>query len=258
MPHNNNSETAVIVDTNPVVAPGILSAFWAFEIKKNPHEFINIIWISFVSGYTDCSICRCEAIVEQSRETCDIPCKPCNQPCTCEQSPCNGCVEECCEHPSGSGPIEIITTVEIVETCAMYDQVIVNDEPQSIETNHTITSFYQISESDLIKQKQEIESFQNGIHSNQRRLCGNGGGLFGIRGDEEQTQFNDTSQEFPSNVSNSINNRNVNQAKGSVVANLVNFNNNRPIKTCQIVSGWTCQKFGRYPHPTNCQKVYID
>lgn len=204
--------------------------------------------MSTVSGCIDCSSCSCEVFVEQPCEPCEESCTQCNKPCKCDEC----CVEECCERPPSacngcSGPIEIITTVEIVETCGMYDQMIVNDEPQLIET---IKSTYQISESELAKQKQEIEAFQKEIQSNRKGLCGNGG-LFGIRGDEEQPAMTNASQEVSSSRFN-----NSDQTKGGgIIANLVNYNNNRPIKQCQIVSGWACRKFGRYPHPTSCQKV---
>lgn len=134
----------------------------------------------------------------------------------------------------------------------MYDKVIVNDEPQLIETNRTFTSSYEITESELAKQNQEIEAFQKEIQSNRKGICGNGG-LLGIRGDEEQSIFTNASQELPPNGSEKSN-----QTRGGgILANLVNYNNNRPIKPCQIVSGWSCRKFGKYPHPTHCQKVKI-
>lgn len=133
----------------------------------------------------------------------------------------------------------------------MYDKVIVNDEPQLIETNRTFTSSYQILGSELAKQKEEIEAFQKEIQSNRKGICGNGG-LFGIRGDEEQSTLStNASEELSINES-----ENGNQNRGGgIIANLVNYNNNRPIKPCQIVSGWSCRKFGRYPHPAHCQKV---
>lgn len=134
----------------------------------------------------------------------------------------------------------------------MYDQVIVNDEPQLIESNRTFTSSYQITESELAKQKEEIEAFQKEIQANRKGICGNGG-LFGIRGDEEQPVLTNATQELSSGGFN-----NTDQAKGvgnGILANLVNYNNNRPTKQCQIVSGWSCRKFGKYPHPTSCQKV---
>lgn len=144
--------------------------------------------------------------------------------------------------------------MEIVETCAVYDKVIVNDEPQLIETNRTFTSSYEITESELAKQKQEIEAFQKEIQSNRKGICGSGG-LFGIRGDEEQAINTNASQELPPNGSEISNH--TRGGAGGIFANLVNYNNNRPIKPCQIVSGWSCRKFGRYPHPTHCQKVKI-
>lgn len=204
--------------------------------------------MSTVSGCVDCSSCSCEVIVEQSCEPCyDKPCcieKCCEQQC-CERPPstCNGC----------SGSTEVITTVEIVETCAMYDQVTVNDEPQLIETNRTFTSSYQISESELAKQKKEIEAFHKEIQSNRKGLCGNGG-LFGIRDDEEQSTLANASQELSSSGFN--NSDQIKGGGGGIIANLVNYNNNRPIKQCQIVSGWACRRWGRYPHPTSCQKVF--
>lgn len=146
----------------------------------------------------------------------------------------------------------------------MYDEMIINDELQLIETNSTITTSYQISESELAKQKQEIEAFQAEIQSNRIGFCGNGG-LFGIRGDEEQplppplpqnTSTELAGSELPSTESNPHNeDNNNNQTKGGFIANIINHNNNNPTKPCQIVSGWACHKFGRYPHPTSCQKV---
>lgn len=203
-------------------------------------------------GCADCS-CSCEIIEEKSCEPCNTPCTECERPCKCEC--CDCCVEQCCERPSSecngcSGTVEVVSTVEIVETCAMYDKVIVNDEPQLIETNQIFTSSYQITESELASQKQEIEAFQKEIQSNRKGICGNGG-LFGNRGDEEQSISTNSSQELSSNGP-----ENGNHTKGNpVIANLVNYNNNRPIKPCQIISGWSCRKFGRHPHPTHCQKV---
>lgn len=210
----------------------------------------NRIFIFFftVSGCTDCS-CSCEVIIEESCE-CHEPCTVCEHPCKCD---C--CAEECCKPPPSTcngctGPVEVVTTVEIVETCAVYDKVVINDEPQLIETNRTFTSSYEITESELIKQNQEIEAFQKEIQSNRKGICGNGG-LFGIRGDEEQSTLPSASHALASNRS-----EHGNQTRGGgIIANLVNYNNNRPIKPCQIVSGWSCRKFGKYPHPTHCQKV---
>lgn len=206
--------------------------------------------VSIVSGCTDCS-CGCEVIVESSCESCETPCNECEHPC----GACDCCTEQCCERPPATcngcaGPVEVVTTVEIVETCAVYDKVIVNDEPQLVETNRTFTSSYNITESELAKQKQEIEAFQMEIQSSRKGICGNGG-LFGIRGDEEQSINANASQEHLTS------NHTRGAAGGGIIANLVNYNNNRPIKPCQIVSGWSCRKFGKYPHPTHCQKVKI-
>lgn len=132
----------------------------------------------------------------------------------------------------------------------MNDQI-VNDE--LIETNEKIISFYRLSGSELAKQKQEVEAFQKEILSNTKGICG---GIFGRDQPQSQSQFqpdlnNQTTLELPSNGSN----QNSDQTKGGIISNIVNYSNNKPIKPCQIVSGWECRKFGKYPHPSSCQKV---
>lgn len=221
-----------------------------FQVSKSnmishPKVILLQLKLSFtVSGCTACS-CDCAVIVEES---CN-----CHAPC-----PCECCAEQCCERPPSpcngcTVPVEVVTTVEIVETCAVYDKVVVNDEPQLIEMNRTFSSSYEITESELAKQKQEIEAFQNEIQSNRKGICGNSG-IFGIRGDEEQSISINASQAL---LPNKTGMSNQTRGGGGVIASLVNYNNNRPIKPCQIVSGWSCRKFGKYPHPTNCQKVGI-
>lgn len=262
LPHNQpQTESAVVVITKPVagnasstVGPGIFSEKYLIcKIKKKTSLTCN--WVPFLAGCSDCSVCRCEEIVEQP-----LPCETCNKPCKPCTKPCKNCNEECCEDAS-SGPFEIITTVEIVEVCGVNDQVIqviASDEPQFIKTNHTSTSTYKISESDLAKQNHEIEAFRMEILSDRKgSFCGNGGGFFGMRGDEEQLHSDETSRNISSNASNDADVDVIGRAKGgSQIAGFANHNNNRPTKQCQIVSGWACRKFGRYPHPANCQKVY--
>lgn len=223
-----------------------------------------------VSECSDCSVCDCEVYVEKPCEPCnipEIPCTPCDRPCNCDRPPCKHCQLQCCEQPptpccvqplppppptccerppcnACAGPVAVISTVEVIENCPMYEEYIYNDEPYLVETNHTIYSSYNITESELALQQQEIQTFQSELQLNRKGICG--GGLFGIRGDEDQSD-NSTLMEFPQIES-------LNQTKGHIIAGISNHLNNKPTKPCQIVSGWACRKLGRYPHPTNCQK----
>lgn len=113
-----------------------------------------------------------------------------------------------------------------------------------METNQTIYSSYNLTASELAVQQQEIQAFQNELENSRKGICG---GLFGIRGDEEQPALVNSSTELPTIEL-------LNRNKGSLIAGFVNSNNNKPTKPCQIVSGWSCRKMGRFPHPTHCQK----
>lgn len=219
---------------------------------------------------SDCSVCHCEVIVEKPCSSCEKPCsscekpcsscekpcKQCNKPCKCDRPPCKHCEKPCCERPPPpppchecSVPVEVITTVEIIETCPLYEEMIYNDEVQLIETNQTIHSTYNITENELAQQQLEAQAFHDAQYSARKGICG-GGGPFGIRGDEEQV--------VPANLSmalsNSSDETNNNQTRGNFIAGIANHNNNRPIKPCQITSGFNCRKVGRHPHPSNCQK----
>lgn len=189
--------------------------------------------------------------MEKPCSNCDKPCKPCNKPCKCERPPCKHCEKPCCERPPPpcndcSAPIEVITTVEVIESCPYYEEIIYNDEPQLIETNQTIHSTYNISENELVQQQMEVQAFQDEQQSARKGgFCG-GGGIGGIFpfGDEEQPVV---TTDLPAIEFN-------NQTKGHIIAGIANNHNNRPIKPCTITSGWACRKIGRYPHPSNCQK----
>lgn len=204
------------------------------------------IFLYIVPQCSDCTLCNCEVIEEN-------PCRQCNKPCKCDRPPCNHCEMPCCEIPPQCSEIEcteiveVITIVEIIESCPLYEEVIYNDEPQLIETNYTLYSTYNITESELAQQQLEIQIFQNEQQFGRKGLCG-GGGLHGIKGDEEQPVANKSSTVFTSNE------KFQNQTKGHIIAGIANHHNNKPTKPCQITSGWACRKMGRYRHPSNCQK----
>lgn len=176
------------------------------------------------------------------RPCCEKPCqdKPCPEKPCCDK-PCNekpSC--ECCKPNGCSGPTEVITTIEIVEICPAYEQVVFNDEVQFIETNQTILSSYSITQTQFDQQQSEAQLFQDEQQLARKGICG-----FGIRGDEMQQPNNSTIQLDAMPESN--------LTKG-LIAEVANANNNRPTKPCTITSGWECPKFGRYPHPSNCRK----
>lgn len=173
------------------------------------------------------------------------PCKPpCNQGgCNCNQGGCNNCCNSC------NQPVEIVTTVEIVESCPLYEEIIINDEPQIIERNHTIRSTYNLTANDLLEaQLQQNDEYQD---ESRHKLCGNGGLLSGIKHDEENVQTNNTNTSLESNNE---------RKKHNIITNIVN-NHIKPVeRPCTITSGWNCRNHGiknTYSHPTNCQK-YIE
>lgn len=187
---------------------------------------------------------------------CEKPCRSCNKPCKCDRPPCKHCEKPCCEKPSCSTciveSVAVITTVEIIENCPSNEEIIYNDEPQIIETNYTITSTYNISAAELAQQQIETEQFLKDQQEARKGICGGGGfgfGFHGIKHDEEYVPNNITSLDDPLEFSNST--------KGHLIAEIANNHNNKPTKPCQITSGWSCRKIGRYPHPTNCQKVNV-
>lgn len=264
VPHRkpqNNNENVIIVETNPVnnihieipmigtvVAQPVLGMsklLFFFLTKFKPLNTNNNmrIFLCTVSPCSDCTLCDCEMNEEK-------PCRQCNRPCKCERPPCIQCEMPCCANSPPcfdcSVPVEIITTIEIIESCPLYEEVIYNDEPQLIETNYTLYSTYNITESELVQQQLEVQIFQNEQQFSRKGLCG-GGGLHGIRGDEEQHVATNSSE-----ISTSIESQN--QTKGHLIAGIANHHNNRPTKPCQITSGWACRKIGRHRHPSNCQK----
>lgn len=145
----------------------------------------------------------------------------------------------------------VITTVEVIETCPAYEEVIYNDEPILIETNYNLTSTYDIIQSEYEQQEMEAQQFLQDQQMARKGICGAGGllhgGLFHLNHDEGEFG--------PTNTSNSVAFINVNeQTKGHILAGITNIHNNRPTKPCSITSGWSCRKIGRYPHPSHCQK----
>lgn len=197
-----------------------------------------------MSGCSDCETCsNCEVIVEK-------PCRTCDRPCKCERPPCKHCERPCCEKPpchDCGETVAVITTVEVIESCPAYEEVIYNDEPILIETNYTITSTYDIIANELAQQQLEAQQFQQDQQLARKGICGHGGLLHGIHHDEEQFD--------PANMSTSVSLINVSeQTKGHIIAGIANNHNNKPTRPCQITSGWSCRKIGRYPHPSHCQK----
>lgn len=204
-----------------------------------------------------CQTCNrppCESCNRPPCETCEKPCRKCDKPCKCDRPPCKKCEKPCCEPPQPvctecAVPVEVITTVEIIETCPFYEEIIYNDEPQLIESNQTIYSQYNITQTELAQQQLESQIFKDEQQQFARKgICGGGGGggLFGIKGDEEQF--------VPDNQTTALSFNNQTKGSNHVIAGIANNHNNRPIKPCQITSGWACRKIGRHPHPSNCQK----
>lgn len=186
------------------------------------------------------------------------PCRSCEKPCKCDRPPCKHCEKPCCEKPCCEKPqcnngchvesVAVITTVEVIESCPAYEEIIYNDEPQFIETNYTITSTYNISATELAQQQIEAQQFLHDQQAARKGICG-GGFLHGIKHDEPEPVPSNTSDTLHDAIEFS------NATKGHIIAEIANNHNNRPIKPCQITSGWSCRRIGRYPHPSNCQKV---
>lgn len=190
------------------------------------------------------------------RPPCEKPCyeKPCCERPSCENTCCDKpCYEKpCCERPPCTDctqAVAVITTVEVVENCPAYEEVIYNDEPYLIETNHTITSTYNITQNELEQQQLEAQQFQHEQELARKGLCGGGGLFHGIKHDEEQNAINvNGSLLYPIAIGAN------NQSKGHLIAGIANVHNKPPTKPCQITSGWACRKMGRFPHPSHCQK----
>lgn len=178
-----------------------------------------------------------------SCNSCAPPCQNCPPPQLLHPQPpyaCAGCPCNC------NAQLEVISTVQIVESCPIYEELIINDVPTMIETNYTIYSTVNMTAREIAIQNEERNDFfKDEMRIN---LCKSD---VGFRGDENQLRSTNLST-LPSIGFN-------NQTKGHVISNIVNHhNNNKPqVKPCQITSGWTCRKRGTFSHPTNCQK-YIE
>lgn len=200
-----------------------------------------------MSGCNDCSLCECETlIIETPCTNCQKPCQQCNKPCNCERPPCKHCVkppslciDDCVE------PVTVIETIELIEICPAYEEVIYNDEPQLIESNYTIHSTYNISQNDFIQQQQEAQQFLQDQQLNRKKICGGGGFGGVIHHDERESNSTEVVFTTPGHS---------NSTKGHVIAGIANNFNNKPLKPCHISSGWNCRKIGRHPHPSSCQK----
>lgn len=193
-----------------------------------------------MSGCSDCTVCECETIIiEKPCETCQKPCATCEKPCRHCEKPPSSCIGNCIE------PITVIETVEIIELCPAYEEIIYNDEPQLIETNYTIHSTYNISQIDLAEQQHEAEQFLQDQQLARKGICG-GAGIAGFIHHDEQVSNSTTEVSATVGLSN--------LTKGHIIAGIANNFNNKPMKPCHISSGWNCRKIGRHPHPSSCQK----
>lgn len=186
--------------------------------------------------------CNCGCEVEKPCTQCPVELvmnRPCSSPCI--SSPChNPCSSSPCVSNCGH-PDEIITTIEIIETCPTYDELVYNDESIDNKKNQTqatyqIISTYNISTIELAAQWMDYQMLLN----NRGILCG---GLHGIKHDDAESirsvELNDTI---------------IRKRKPPVIANIVNNHNNHAIQQCTITSGWYCRKHGIHSHPSNCQK----